>query len=290
MGKEPTPRRTQKVTHSFEREMARMGMKQFDFMSTVYKKNLLPEIVRLKFPGRLRTGYFDSAEDERTIKLLKDLVQQLTDNGTTNFSNTVLQPGLASLLKRLDVNALEQIARTTGRQPVGAVFNSGINDVIERTVGDTVQNFKISGQRTADTIKDRIASGIVAGERHESIAKAIKSSIGLQGDERGKANSRARFIARNTVAKTLGEINKERQTAIGIELYQWQTAEDERVRPTHQDLNSKIFSWDGTVKVNGQTYKQASDPDFNGGAPTIPGQPWNCRCVALAYIPELDGE
>jgi SPP1 gp7 family putative phage head morphogenesis protein len=160
--------------------------------------------------------------------------------------------------------------------------------VIKRQVKSSVESFKLSGDKTRERIEHRIVSGMTSGERHESIARGIEGLLSLKGDEQKSAKKRARFIARNTVSDTLGEINMVRQTSNGIDLYKWQTAEDERVRPTHEDLNGHIFSWHGTVTVNGTKYNQASDPDFNDGAPTIPGKPYNCRCVGLAYIPELE--
>jgi SPP1 gp7 family putative phage head morphogenesis protein len=102
-----------------------------------------------------------------------------------------------------------------------------------------------------------------------------------------KASNRAKFIARNEVGTALGTINKERQLAADVNLYIWQTAEDERVRETHRALDQRIFSWQGEVVVEGTDYKMAVDPTFSSSG-TIPGEPWNCRCVAIPYIPEFE--
>ena len=45
--------------------------------------------------------------------------------------------------------------------------------------------------------------------------------------------------------------------------------EDGRVRPKHQELDQKVFSYD--------------DPD-GGDNGQLPGEPINCRCVALPVI------
>ncbi len=131
-----------------------------------------------------------------------------------------------------------------------------------------------------------IAEGVQTGKRWETIAKELQGSI--EGDAYRTAVNRAKFVARNEVTTALGEINRTQQEAAGVELYVWETADDERVRDTHRAMDGKIFTWEGTATENGVTYVPASDANFNGGAPTIPGEPWNCRCVGIAYVPELD--
>ena len=107
-----------------------------------------------------------------------------------------------------------------------------------------------------------------------------------------KASNRAKFIARNEVGTALGTINKERQQAANVQLYTWQTADDERVRSfergdksDHVMLNGKLFSWQGDITVNGVDYSMANDGQFQN---TIPGEPYNCRCVAIPHMPEFD--
>ena len=61
------------------------------------------------------------------------------------------------------------------------------------------------------------------------------------------------------------ELNTYRNKQAGAGSYIWQTMEDDRVRPAHQDLDGKQFDYD----------------DPNGGDDgQLPGQPINCRCVA----------
>jgi len=83
--------------------------------------------------------------------------------------------------------------------------------------------------------------------------------------------SRAELIARDQTLKLLGQINEERQTAAGVESYEWSTSNDERVRDEHQILEGTTQSWD-------------SAPE-----PGHPGEDFQCRCVAVPIIPELEG-
>ena len=76
-----------------------------------------------------------------------------------------------------------------------------------------------------------------------------------------------RRLTRDQVSKLTGALNEARQTEVGVARYQWQTSEDERVRPTHQDNNGQVFAW-------------ASPPPETGH----PGTDVQCRCVALPVV------
>jgi SPP1 gp7 family putative phage head morphogenesis protein len=73
-----------------------------------------------------------------------------------------------------------------------------------------------------------------------------------------------------------GQITQERQTSAGIESFVWTTAGDERVRDSHIALDGAEFRWDDPPEVDGEE--------------AVPGEPYNCRCVAFPIVPELDDE
>ena len=90
--------------------------------------------------------------------------------------------------------------------------------------------------------------------------------------ERGNVSeSRAELIARDQTLKLNGAITQIRQENAGITEYIWSTSLDERVRETHAALEGQRFAW--------------------GTAPEVghPGQDFQCRCVALPVIAELEG-
>lgn len=89
--------------------------------------------------------------------------------------------------------------------------------------------------------------------------------------ERGDVSeSRAELIARDQTLKLNGAITQIRQENAGVESYTWSTSNDERVREEHAELEGQVFSW--------------SDPPDVGH----PGQDFQCRCVALPVIEELE--
>lgn len=125
-------------------------------------------------------------------------------------------------------------------------------------IGQVRQEFLVQTQRT-------VFEGFRRGLRHEEIAQNILSS---SGDDLGRvsrlaaAENRAALIARDQMNKLNGNLMQLRQTAAGIDRYIWRTVGDDRVRPAHQELNGKEFTWD--------------DPPDEGH----PGEPINCRCYA----------
>ena len=113
---------------------------------------------------------------------------------------------------------------------------------------------------------------------HDSLEKRI---AGIQADapfDRQRLNTmlrreykssgyNLRRLTRDQTSKLTGALNEARQTEVGVARYQWQTSEDERVRPTHQDNNGQVFAW-------------ASPPPETGH----PGTDVQCRCVALPVV------
>jgi SPP1 gp7 family putative phage head morphogenesis protein len=82
--------------------------------------------------------------------------------------------------------------------------------------------------------------------------------------------NRAKLIARDQIATVNSQITKQRQTAAGVERYRWSTSRDERVRPEHAEREGRVFSWDNPP------------PDGH------PGEPINCRCVAIPIFDDAE--
>jgi SPP1 gp7 family putative phage head morphogenesis protein len=97
--------------------------------------------------------------------------------------------------------------------------------------------------------------------------KAIKERLIERGDV---SQSRAELIARDQTLKLNGQITATRQMRAGVESYVWSTSQDERVREEHAALEGQTFSWVAPPEVG------------------HPGQDFQCRCVAIPVVQELD--
>ena len=91
-------------------------------------------------------------------------------------------------------------------------------------------------------------------------------------EETGATESRAALIARTETVTLNSELMQARHQAAGVLSFQWSTSNDERVRPSHAALNGRTF--------------QYATPPIVDGEPLIPGQTYNCRCVALGILPD----
>ena len=113
-----------------------------------------------------------------------------------------------------------------------------------------------------DQVAQIIERGLQEGSRFHSMTQAIQERFGI-------TRRRAKLIARDQTSKLNASLTKLRQQELGVEEYIWQTAGDERVRPTHRAHDGKKFRWDHPPKDTGH-----------------PGTDINCRCVA---VPVLEG-
>lgn len=127
-------------------------------------------------------------------------------------------------------------------------------------------------------IETSVLEAIQTGRRPEDLLVDILKA------NKGMAIDRARLIAEDQTGKLLGQINKARSQAIGLNRYQWLTVGDKRVRPTHRNANNKIGDfgnsgiwWEG----NKQVARGTSDPVAH------PGQEIRCRCSSAAVWNDL---
>jgi len=104
------------------------------------------------------------------------------------------------------------------------------------------------------------------GTRVEDLADAIEERTGV-------AESHAELIARDQTLKLNAALNEGRQTAAGVEKYIWSTSKDEKVRPSHQEMDGRVCRWDDPPDVNGD------------GERLNPGEDFQCRCIALPVLP-----
>ena len=105
----------------------------------------------------------------------------------------------------------------------------------------------------------------------EQLSKALQERVDV-------SKSRGQLIARDQTLKLNAAVNAHRQQSAGVTKYRWSTSQDERVRPGHQRLNGKVFSWDDPPETN-------EDGDTNN-----PGEDFQCRCIGLPFIEELESE
>lgn len=237
-------------------------------------------------------AYASKAEKQFQVKLLKvahniDEAIKTMAHGTLASAYAVtdwmrryaelLEPWAIAVVRRMhteietrDRKAWEEYSNRMGRElrlevekaPVGHLFQAMLDaqvtlikslpiEAAERVHRLTIEHL-LTGERTRDLIDDIMQTGNVT-------------------------RARARLIARTETARTASVLTQARAEHAGSTHYQWVSARDENVRPTHAKLdresrNGKLFAW-------------ADPPECDPGHHAHPGQIFNCRCVAFPHIP-----
>ena len=124
-----------------------------------------------------------------------------------------------------------------------------------------------------------IVNGMSPGKLKEEILKATESL----------SDKHCKLLARDQMGKLNGQITEAQMTEVGLDMYVWSTSYDDRVRDSHAVMEGLLCRWDDASVCsydNGKTW--VSRP--SGAIDLHPGQDIQCRCVALAFYPELISE
>ena len=124
-----------------------------------------------------------------------------------------------------------------------------------------------------------IVNGLSPMKLKEEIKKATESL----------SDKHCKLLARDQMGKLNGQITEAQMTEVGLDMYVWSTAYDDRVRNSHAVMEGLLCRWDDASVCsydNGKTWvpRPADAVDLH------PGQDIQCRCVALAFYPELVSE
>lgn len=171
--------------------------------------------------------------------------------------------------------AIGKIARDTGKKI--NKFNQSIHEYqIKTLVGTTIfetepwlheemaafvkENVGLI-TKWSDELKTRAEEIIMRGARNgtnpDEISQQLEARIGVVG-------SRYDMIARDQTSKFNGQLSMLRNVNLGIERYTWNTSHDERVRPSHAELDGEVFEYADPPVTN-------EEGDVNN-----PGEDYNC--------------
>jgi SPP1 gp7 family putative phage head morphogenesis protein len=127
-------------------------------------------------------------------------------------------------------------------------------------------------ETTRATIVDQVARGFQAGLGQDGVARLIRRAVPEI------ARYRSAMIARTEThsAAGYGAQGAAQETGLGLNK-QWVSAEDERTRETHSELDGTIVPMDDFFEVGGFQAQFPGDPALP------PEESINCRCI-VAHI------
>lgn len=105
----------------------------------------------------------------------------------------------------------------------------------------------------------------------------------------GLTEKHCKLLARDQIGKLNGQIIQNQMQELGLDMYVWSTANDDRVRDSHAVMEGLLCRWDDASVCsydNGKTWV----PRPGNAIDLHPGQDIQCRCVGTAFYPELISE
>ena len=144
---------------------------------------------------------------------------------------------------------LKSVNRGLGINIETMINERGLNDIVALQRQKNEVLIKSIPEEFFKGIEIEIQNGISNGLRPEQIQKNISGIKGIRSNF-GKLENRIKMIARQETAVINSQLTKARYESAGVELYEWSTSEDERVRKSHRVLNGKICKMsDNTLPV-----------------------------------------
>lgn len=197
---------------------------------------------------------FDRARDrwdEEAGKLAPDLRRMTENVNRASFLSITEQKKAAGKNMGIDLG-------------VGAIpFDPDIQGEIDASLRENVRLIKSLGGQSLDKIETMVTDTVRQGK----LTKELRNQL---MEEYKITKRRAALIATDQVGKLNGNINRLRQKKAGVKRYEWNSAQDARVRPEHAKRNGQIYSWDS--------------PPADGH----PGQPIRCRCTATPILNDAE--
>jgi SPP1 gp7 family putative phage head morphogenesis protein len=156
---------------------------------------------------------------------------------------------------------------------VAVPLRGDLGDRVAAATADNVALISSIPPRFFDDVQTTITRAARTGQRWEDLAHDLDGRYDLTED-------RARLIARDQIGKFYGEVQQERQQALGVDGYIWRTVNDQRVRDNHSALDGERCSWDDPPDGGGTDEDEAGHP----------GSGINCRCYAEPDFSNLLGD
>lgn len=203
--------------------------------------------------------------------------QVAIDRAASTLSDSVSQSDLFNVTKKFGQATTDHQKEQLDAQVRAAVGVSYAS--IEKPVRDRVEGWAATNVDLIKTVPDRYFDGLrqdverayAEGWTVDDLAERFEDEYGFQEDNAAR-------IAADQIGKLNGQVNQDRQEALGVSKFVWRTMNDERVRETHSELEGEEFPWD--------------EPPFDdeSGEEITPGSAIRCRCYAEPVLDDLTGE
>jgi len=206
-------------------------------------------------------------------------IEGFSSSLSNDIVNAVNNNGKQRLLNSVNANMGVDITNVLNEQ--------GLNEIVALQRQKNKVLIKSIPEEFLKSVEVVITNGIANGESYKEMERQLKGVKNISSTF-GKLDNRIKMIVRNETSSINASINKARYEQLGINLYQWETSQDERVRADHDVMQGKYCTFDDAT-VYADTLVDAKAGKWKkrssiGGVQKAPGMDFNCRCVALAII------
>lgn len=267
-----------------EREYRRLMMMYSRLVNRELRRALPEILVGIETENSADDGYrFDRDFGKR---LSKDEVRKRFKTVMERLALMTAAFGFPKRMYKIGRRAVE-IARNEWKRVAKSAL--GIN-LLEAHYNEAFYALRLSkwvdeGTRIGDNIvKDtieKIQEIVLEGIDNNAPGAEIREQIQKQTEHTQKI---ADLSGRSQIANLNSKITQDQQRDAGITKYKWTTANDERVRPCHQELDGQIISWNNPPEM---WYDTKSKGRIYTGRFCHPGEDYCCRCVAIPVF-DLD--
>jgi SPP1 gp7 family putative phage head morphogenesis protein len=205
---------------------------------------------------------------------LGDVLLSISEENNALFK--LLRPIYRDQIKRAGLKIKSEIdtIRWGVTDPLISKFTDARKVSIESVNTTTM---KLVGEKINDTISTVRAEGGTVLEAAKAIKLAVRDTMDMRA-------SQAETIAITEIGIITSETRYDAFKTEGVESQEWVTSHDDRVRDTHAAADGEIVKIGDYFKIGDDNLLHPLDP--NGSA----GEIINCRCVAIAVIPDLGDE
>lgn len=274
-----------RATRPAKRKRKTPRQRQPDLIRMEYYRALLPfvRLAHLSFldvRSEIMRAYQEdliSRGIERKDESARDYIKRLIERAGTRAAEMFNPRDMREVAGRFGKRTADFGANQLDRQ-VNAALGISLSQ-IEKPVTDKLGAFAQENVDLIVTVHERyfarlerdVMRGLDAGQHPRELAKQLENDYDISERD-------AERIARDQIGKLNAELNEERVKALGITEYIWRTANDNRVRDEHAELEGERFSYD--------------DPPNAGtdGEPANPGEAIQCRCYAEPAFDQVLGE
>ncbi len=231
------------------------------------KENIIPSIYRAK------PEYTADAWPAMMNALLTALAERWTGQMFRSQASRIA----AGTIRRVEAENGREFLKSVNKAVGIEVFSANSQAVTTQLEVAAIESANLitkMSEEYINRIQTTVMENMRSGYAPSAIAKNIQEASGI-------SRRRAKFIARDQVAKLNGELTKARAQAAGIEYFRWITSDDQRVGDDHERAASRdvgygpgVYRWDKPPKE---------------GIPGRATRP-NCRCTASpVFLWELPG-